>query len=192
MPSYYVRIGDRENLKIIETYDYDSDNIIDCMINLGSIFNAVGMFNVDRHDLVNTSDCIFTSRYIMRLFSPSIHEKIKTIDHLTSDILKHNFFDVIISSDKIFHNFTVVKIENLWYLMDSYTQNYTLKILIINDVVSVFNDLIDGITELYKELFKIQYDSDQKTMIEMQCGTYKFVPVDKLKIWVDDYRNSFS
>lgn len=196
MDDIYIEASDyEENSKIIRQTILEpitNENVLDNIVKLGEVFNMLAMYNIDPNDAdgINKTDCITTSKSIWMLFNPHIYSNItfepgNRINN--SDIDMYNILLMSIGTGLPFHKFVAIRTTTEWIIMCSYTRLYTVRFIFTDNLIKDLNNLINGSSSTYNELFNTNIDYDEGSVLRITPGIYSNVPHSKLQLWINNY-----
>lgn len=185
----YYTSNDIENSRLLTEYNYRDDNIIDCLKYMGPIFNVIAGFNMDKCDICNVTDCFYTSRYLMNLFSPLIDKVLILENTVPPSVSNYNILDINFVGGYPYHRFLLIKLYDQWYLMNSYSGLYNLTIIPVS--FEVLNELLSGSNTIHEEFFRERYFTNENCKLKIKCCNYDVIPIDKLKCWINNYLDIF-
>lgn len=178
----------RQHIYITSNDDISSDALIATeLINQGNFFGGLEhigyaialLVSDDPNEDYNSTDCITTAKSLTKLFLP-ITKPYKVFSGNHSEELKYllsinNFVDVKVSVLG-YHRFILVKINNLWYMMGSYGELYTLRI----KQVDAYHILTNMNGEMYSKLFDDLVINDNYAILHISIGNYSSNYIDRL------------
>lgn len=152
-------------------------NEISCLINV-----------FYRNRTFSTTDCCSTVQSLWKLFEPEEEKdfQINDPDHLLELLNNHfNIFDFHISGLKIpYHNFLVLKHNNNFYLLQSYTNVCEMNIIKNNHLPFLLSDLLKtGSINKYNNLFKTNIPDNNlynPIIYDITAGYFEYLPTQKL------------
>ena len=146
-----------------------NDNFILGLTIIG--YALAALVSDDPSEAYSATDCITTSKSLITLFSP-ITKQYQFISGQDSIELRkllndNNFIDVRVNGFP-YHRFVLIKIHDLWYLLSSYAEQYTLQI----KQVDAYNLLTNMNASTYNLAFETQINEPGYTRLTLAIGTY--------------------
>ena len=173
--------------KILPLFDQankNKDMLFVILTKLGCLINVFY-----RKRTFSTTDCCSSSESIWNLFGPK-NEKEFTIEKSTdlTNLLNnksYNIFNFRLIGYLTFHNFTILRNDNHWYILQSYVNVCEMIVAKDDQLPYYLKTLLDtGSISLYNELFKTKFRRKNKgneLYYNISAGYFDPLPVKKLK-----------
>lgn len=162
-------------------------NFIESLVTIGYTIATLSKVDIQETDY-NATDCINTSKAIISLFAPTFIHK----ETLYSDSTNHNWSQILSLLDRCnfisvtvhqldYHRFILVKLEcNKWYLIDSFSGYYTMKIRAIDPYI-----LLRDINIMYGKLFAPPEGVNCIARLQLNFGCYDNYYRNRLLTWLE-------
>ena len=148
----------------------DHDNFISSLQQVGYAIASLVKPDKDETDYFAT-DCITTQKSLISLFSPTF--AMKNVIHVGEDnewlsdaVDTYNFIAATIHVVD-YHRIVLIKISGVWYLIESYSEEYTLKVTDVN----AYTLLSKLDSNMYEDLFG-PVDRKGYARIDVKFGMY--------------------
>lgn len=166
----YINGDDDIKTDASEAYNLISrGNFLDGLRHIG--YAIAPLVSDDISEDYNCTDCITTSKALVKLFSPVTKTYTLISGRDSQDlrsILSHsNFIDVKVTGLE-YHRFILIKIDDLWHLCTSYSGKYTLKITPIH----AYNLLANMSARTYNFVFDTSIDKVGYATLILSAGRY--------------------